>query len=68
MSKYMFRPLPDVVRADWANNTELDFPATDDVLLNLTLTVEAESEEAAKSARMPISNILAWELVEVVED
>lgn len=68
MSKYVFRPLPDVVRADWANNTELEFPVTDDVLLTLTLTVEAESEEAAKSARMPTSNILAWELVEVIED
>jgi hypothetical protein len=64
MSKYVFKPIPDVVRADWANNTNLDFPVTDEVLSTLTLIVEADSEEEAKSARMPVSNILAWDLVE----
>lgn len=67
MSKYVFKPLPDVVKEDWANNTDLAFPVTDDVLLTLTLVVEADSEEDARSARMPISNILAWELIETLE-
>lgn len=68
MGKYVFKPVADVVRSDWAANTNLDFPVTDEVLAALTLTVEADSEEEARSARMPVSNILAWELVETDPD
>lgn len=68
MSKYVYKPLAEVVKSDWEANTNIDFPVTDDVLATLTLIVEAESEEDAKSARMPVSNILAWELLEILED
>ena len=68
MAKYVFKPLPEVIKEDWATNTNLDFPVTDEVLLTLTMVVEADSEDAAKSARMPVSNILAWELTETIEE
>lgn len=68
MPKYVFTPLTEVVREDWKNNTEQEFPATDEQLQSMTLTVNASSEDEARIARMPISNILAWELVETIED
>lgn len=68
MAKYVYKPLPEVVKEDWKNNTELDFPATDEQLASLTMVVVADSEDDARLARMPISNILAWELVETVEE
>lgn len=68
MPKYVYKLIPDVVKEDWANNTQLDFPATDEQLATVSLTVDAADEEAARAARMPISNIMAWELVETIED
>lgn len=68
MPKFVFVPLPNVVREDWASNTDLDFPTTDEHLAMTNLVVDAESEEQAKAARMTISNLLAWELKEIIED
>lgn len=68
MTKYVYKPLMEVVKEDWKQNTELDFPATEEQLDSLTLIVVADDEEAAKFARMPVSNIMAWELVETIEE
>jgi hypothetical protein len=68
MSKYVYKVLSDVVKEDWSRNTELEFPATEEQLASLSLVVIAEDEEAARLARMPVSNIMAWELVETIED
>lgn len=67
MPKYHFKPIAETVKSDWAANTEMEFPVTDEVLDGVRLVVDAENEEDAQSVRMPISNILAWELVDTVE-
>jgi hypothetical protein len=62
MPKYYFKPVTATVRSDWAANTEMEFPVTDDVIEKIRLLVEADNEEDAQSVRMPLTNILAWEL------
>lgn len=64
MPEYVFRPNLEVVHVDWAANTQLDFPVTDEDLAKVKLVVEAADEDLAKRVRMPITNIEAWVLDE----
>lgn len=68
MPKYVYKLIPETVHEDWASNTDLPFPATDEQLATITLTVDADNEEESRAARMPVSNIMAWELVETIEE
>ena len=68
MPNYTFKPVLSVVKDDWVNNTTMEFPVSDEQVESARLIIKADSEDDARSARMPITNILAWELEETTED
>jgi hypothetical protein len=63
MSKFTYKPVLDVVKEQWASNTEAPFPIEDASVWDVEITVNAIDEETAKTYMYPISNVLAWELV-----
>jgi hypothetical protein len=63
MPKFIYKPILDVVKEQWASNTEATFPIEDTSTWDVEITVNAPDEEVAQFHMYPISNILAWELV-----